>query len=89
MLKFHRVEQRARSRLFEGAVAAARPGKDLRHIFHGASLRHRRDVHGTEASIFAARSSVAVNEPRARTGRLKIENQHSIWFSHDACFGVR
>ena len=30
-----------------------------------------------------------VKEPRARTWRLKMENQHSIGLSQDACFGVK
>jgi hypothetical protein len=39
--------------------------------------------------IRSARCSVEAKEPRAITRRWRIENQHSIWLSHEACLGVK
>ena len=40
------------------------------------------------ASIWQARSCSEVKAPCLSSLRHRIEKKISIWFSHDACFGV-
>jgi hypothetical protein len=76
---------RKRTPFPRGAQAAS--GRPF--MVHLNGLAMTRLKYPMNASILAFRSALEEKSPRRMTLRTRIENQISIWLSHEACFGVK